>query len=86
MFGFVCGCFFVFCGVGGGGGGGGGLALTVDLRIKATSMYLKGKNHVLQRGAAHSNDVDSSLIRVYTSDLTRGRLALVQSVCNKSCG
>lgn len=40
---------------------------TIDLWIKATSMYLKICSIPLQRGATCSNDVDSSLIHVYTS-------------------
>lgn len=44
-------------------------AYTIELGIKATSVYLwkKKKSAPLQRRVVRSNDVDSSLIRVYTS-------------------
>lgn len=66
----------------------GGLASTVDLGIKETSVYLKEKekkSRVLQRGVAHRNDVDPSLIRVYTPDSTRGRPALVHAFFQGAC-
>lgn len=49
--------------------GRGGRLHTIDLGIKATSVYLKKKisSTPLQRGAVRSNDVDSSLIHVYIS-------------------
>lgn len=56
---------------------GGGAPL--DLGIKATSVYsrFEKKIPVLQRGVAHSNDVDSSL---YTCDSKTGWLALARVI------
>lgn len=50
-----------------------------DQRNQCVFKGERKKPHVLQRGVAHCNDVDSSLIRVYTPDSTRGRPALVHA-------
>lgn len=67
------------------GGGGHGVGLYCRPRDQSNQCVFKGKKHILQRGAAHCNDVDSSLIRVYTSDSTRGRLALVRAFLQGVC-